>query len=431
MQFTHPCVGLWANFAWLGLRIGGEHDGIGALFVRQWCDGLPEFFGDEWHDRVHQAQGRFQHAQQRAAGGALLCRCAGLQGDFGQLNVPVAVAVPNELVQMLCDQIEAVLGEEFVDFGFDALQFVDDPAIHRRVVEVAAAEIFKVGLIDEFADLGVDRLIFSRLDVDVWRVCTARRFGYAAVLAFAVHEYESGRVPQLVAEVAVAFTALGVEINAAALRRERGEGEAQGVGAVGRNTVREFFFGGFAYLRCGFRAAQTGGAFVQQRRQLNAVDQVHRIEDIALGFGHFFAFRVADQTVHINGFERDFAGEVFGHHDHARDPEENDVVAGHEYGGGQEMAQVWRFFRPAERGEWHERRGEPCVEHVVFATQCAGVTRGFGLCLRIGFGACDEDFALLAVPRRNLMAPPQLARDAPILDVFQPVVVGAVPVLRN
>ena len=95
------------------------------------------------------------------------------------------------------------------------------------------------------------------------------------------------------------------------------------------------------------------------------------------------------------------------------------------------MAQVWRFFRPAERGEWHERRGEPCVEHVVFATQCAGVTRGFGLCLRIGFGACDEDFALLAVPRRNLMAPPQLARDAPILDVFQPVVVGAVPVLRN
>ena len=102
---------------------------------------------------------------------------------------------------MLCDQIKAVLGEEFVDFGFDALQFVDDPAIHRRVVEVAAAEIFKVGLIDEFADLGVDRLIFSRLDVDVWRVCTARRFGYAAVLAFAVHQYESGRVPQLVAEV--------------------------------------------------------------------------------------------------------------------------------------------------------------------------------------------------------------------------------------
>ena len=45
-----------------------------------------------------------------------------------------------------------------------------------------------------------------------------------------------------------------------------------GVGAVGRNTVREFFRW-LCVLRCGFRAAQTGGAFVQQRRQLNVVDQ--------------------------------------------------------------------------------------------------------------------------------------------------------------
>ena len=38
---------------------------------------------------------------------------------------------------------------------------------------------------------------------------------------------------------------------------------------------------------------------------------------------------------------------------------------------------------------------------------------------------------LRSVPRRNSMAPPELARDAPGLDVFHPVEIGLFPVLRN
>ena len=61
----------------------------------------------------------------------------------------------------------------------------------------------------------------------------------AAVLAVAVHQHEARGVPQLVAEVAVALAALQVELDVAAGRGQAGEGEAQRIGAEGRDAVRE------------------------------------------------------------------------------------------------------------------------------------------------------------------------------------------------
>ena len=50
---------------------------------------------------------------------------------------------------------------------------------------------------------------------------------------------------------------------------------------------------------------------------------------------------------------------------------------------------------------------------------------------RFVLAARDVDVAGLVVPRRDLMAPPQLARDAPVLDVLEPLVVGRGPVLGD
>ena len=61
------------------------------------------------------------------------------------------------------------------------------------------------------------------------------------------------------------------------------------------------------------------------------VDPVQRVDAVALGLAHLLAFRVADQAVHIDVLERDLAGDVLGHHDHARHPEEDDVEAGDEH----------------------------------------------------------------------------------------------------
>ena len=50
---------------------------------------------------------------------------------------------------------------------------------------------------------------------------------------------------------------------------------------------------------------------------------------------------------------------------------------------------------------------------------------------RLGLGLGDEDLAVRAVPGRDLVAPPELARDAPGLDVLHPVEIGLLPVLRH
>ena len=51
-------------------------------------------------------------------------------------------------------------------------------------------------------------------------------------------------------------------------------------------------------------------------------DHFHRINNIALGFGHLFAMFVEDEAMEIDFFEWDFAGDVESHHDHTGDPSE-------------------------------------------------------------------------------------------------------------
>ena len=77
------------------LRIRREADALaGATGERR--DLLPQLLGDERDERMREAQHRFQHANQRAARAALHRLVARAQLDLGQLDVPVAVLVPDE-----------------------------------------------------------------------------------------------------------------------------------------------------------------------------------------------------------------------------------------------------------------------------------------------------------------------------------------------
>ena len=51
--------------------------------------------------------------------------------------------------------------------------------------------------------------------------------------------------------------------------------------------------------------------------------------------------------------------------------------------------------------------------------------------MRLGLIHRDEDLGVRPVPRRDLMSPPQLARDAPGLNVAHPLEVGVGPLLRH
>ena len=93
----------------------------------------------------------------------------------------------------------------------------------------------------------------------------------------------------------------------------------------------------------------------QQRVQVDAVDQVQRIQDIALGFRHLLAVRVTNQAVNINLMKWNIVHELQAHHDHSRNPEENDVEPGYQNVARVEGFQRLCFLRPALRAKRPQR----------------------------------------------------------------------------
>ena len=386
LSLRHPRFRLRVDRRAVGGRVGCDADRFAGLAGNR-GDLLPQLFGDERDHRVGQPQDGFEHADQRAAGAALLGGVARLDLHLRDLQVPVAELVPDELVDRGGDVVQAVLGEALGHVGFGALERRDDPVVGRGEGVVLLGEI----------------------------------------LAFAVHQHEPRGVPELVAEVAVALAALGVEIDVAAEAGVAGHGEPQRVRPVRRHALRELLAHAGGHLGRGFGPAQAHGGLVHEGLDVRAFDQVHRVDDVALGLAHLLAFVVPHHPVDIDVAERHLPGEMRGHHDHAGNPEEDDLVARHQHRRGQVQVHLLRLRRPPQRREGHQGRGVPGVQHVLVAPQLLAGRLG----LRRGFVDRHVDLAVLVVPGRDLVAPPQLARDAPVLDVVHPLVVGVDPVLRH
>ena len=228
--------------------------------------------------------------------------------------------------------------------------------------------------------------------VDVLRQCCGIKTFDAGTF---VHFAEARSVPEFGAEVAIAFHAVRREFDVAALSRHCRQREAQGVGAV-------------------------------------FVDQLERVDDIAFGLGHFLAALVAHQCVDVNILERHFMFEVQAHHHHAGDPEEDDVESRDDNTCRIVTRKLRRFIRPAHCRERPEARRKPSVEHVFVTRQRNGLAEMLVCqCLRFRFIIRDKNLAIVCVPCRNAMAPPELARNAPRFNVAHPLEVSLLPVLRD
>src|SRR5690606_7162815 len=179
----------------------------------------------------------------------------------------VAVLVPDEFVDGLGEQVEAIVGVVLGAFSLDALQLGNDPAVGLREVVIAVRRAIAGG-----AGAGLAE---------------------TAILSFAVHQYEARGVPQLVAEVAIAFAALHVELDVAAGRGQREEGEAQRICTETRDALGEFLLGALGDLLGLLGVHQAGGALGDEIVEADAVDEVDRVKHIALGLGHLLAFAVA------------------------------------------------------------------------------------------------------------------------------------------
>ena len=274
----------------------------------------------------------------------------------------------------------------------------------------------------------------ARTDPAVGESAARRHGGGCSTVALRLGglQHVARGVPELVAEVAVALDAADVEGDVARQRGERGERHAQGVRAIGGNAVGELLAGRLLNGRRKARLHQAAGALLDQFLEADAIDQVERVEDVAFRLRHLLAFRVPDQAVDVDFTERHVLHEVQAQHDHAGDPEEDDVEAGHEDGCRVEGGELRRLLGPAQRRIGPQGRREPGVQHVLVLAERHGVAvPGQRLRRGTGFVPCHVDVAVAVIPGRDPVSPPQLPADAPVLDAVHPVEVGALPVLGH
>ncbi len=76
---------------------------------------------------------------------------------------------------------------------------------------------------------------------------------------------------------------------------------------------------------------QAGRALGEQGFQIDAVNQVERVEHIAFRLRHFLSVLIAYQAVNIDLPKGYIAHELQAQHDHSRDPEKDNVEAGDEH----------------------------------------------------------------------------------------------------
>ena len=95
-----------------------------------------------------------------------------------------------------------------------------------------------------------------------------------------------------------------------------------------------------------------------------------------------------------------------------------------------ELAQGIGVFRPAKSRERPQRGGEPGIQHVfVLAQRHVGAEVIF--LAYFVFGAANVNVAVVVVPCRDAVTPPQLTGDTPVLNVAHPGEVHVFVLLRH
>ena len=165
------------------------HDGLGS--TRQ---SAVDLLGDEGHEGMQQLQRLGQHVHQHLAGVVGLLGIGGVQANLGDLDVPVAVNLPDEVLHLLGSQAQLELIQIVGDGAGQVVQGGQNPL-------VAQVQLIRSG------QTGLEVL-------------------------GQVHHHEAGGVPQLVGEVAAGLDLLVGEAHVVAGGGTQNQGQAQGVGAV-------------------------------------------------------------------------------------------------------------------------------------------------------------------------------------------------------
>src|SRR6185436_18700997 len=96
------------------------------------------------------------------------------------------------------------------------------------------------------------------------------------------------------------------------------------------------------------------------------IDQNERIGRVTQHLAHLPAQFVANDAGEVNIMKRQVAYVLVSRHDHASDPEKDDVGSGNEVGRGIESFERISLLRPTHRGKRPQPRTRPGVEDVGF-----------------------------------------------------------------
>src|SRR5437867_2021116 len=95
---------------------------------------LPDFFGDERHHGMEQPLESFERFDQRLPGSLGVSRVLALESRLDQLQVPVAVLMPDEVVYLARGLVEPIRLERCVDVPDRPIEAAKDPAISKGTV---------------------------------------------------------------------------------------------------------------------------------------------------------------------------------------------------------------------------------------------------------------------------------------------------------
>ena len=304
---------------------------------------------------MHQANGGVENKNQIAL---RLQTALALQAGLGDLDVPVADLVPEELLHAAGHVAEGVVLDTLGDHLHGLGQAAEHPGVGRRLHD-----------------------------------------GLAGRVALHVHEQEAAGVPDLghkalglvgaraVDELLGLLVDVRVELDVLVVGAQREQVVAHGVGTVHTN-------------------------------------EIHGVNTVALGLGHAAAVLGQDRRVDDDILKRHLVQEVQRAHDHAGDPQRDDVARGDQRRRGVMALEQLRLLRPALRGEGPQLRAEPGVQHVLVLMHVMAAALGAHVGV-LGKGVLPA--AVLAVEHGDAVAPPQLTADAPILEVLHPGGVGLRP----
>ena len=152
-------------------------------------------------------------------------------------------------------------------------------------------------------------------------------------------------------------------------------------------------------------------------RRIGAVlrDHLERVDAGAEALRHAAAVGREHGRVDDHVVERHLAEQLEPRPDHPVLPEADDLARRRVDVARVVATQLRRLLGPTERRVRPERGREPRVEHVGIALELARAALGARVRRRPGAG----DVPVRAVPERQLVAPPELARDVPVRDLLE------------